>query len=395
MDRKHRLAGLAAAGLLLAGCATPDAPPTEPAAEPDRIPTTDLGPLPEVEPGALRLPQQAGGAPVVDPGWDLTPQARDGLALGAAEQDGVLTFTAVGADGDALWSAQRPVSCTGFAVSTTSDGRAIAVLTDTATTDDAMAATTATAYDLRTGAEVWGPVDVPGPHQGPGLVFAPAASDGMGETQPRVALDPDTGQVAAHGDDGPAVVGEYDGTVLAREDGELVAHRAHDGRERWRLEIVDHEWDEEAVTAAPEALPAGEMARLSVGDTDALVDLTDGEVLADGFTDVGIDPATRTVVSVDGTALRGTGPDGTELWSASAGAEVTIEAVSGALVYLRDGTSLRAHNVLTGNVAEAYAPQDEGDLVVPTPVPEAASLVLFDYSRYYLATSETVEPSAS
>lgn len=60
----------------------------------------------------------------MDPGWDTTPQHADGVYLAAGERDGVLEFTAVDAHGDVLWAAQRPASCTRFAVTTDAQGRA-------------------------------------------------------------------------------------------------------------------------------------------------------------------------------------------------------------------------------------------------------------------------------
>src|SRR5699024_11035203 len=93
--------------------------------------------------------------------------------------------------------------------------------TGVAGTGDASWQTTASAYDLATGERLWGPVDVPGTVQGPGLVFgesAPAST--MGDTGARLALDPATGEVAADEatDTDVTIVGEYDGTVLLTVD---------------------------------------------------------------------------------------------------------------------------------------------------------------------------------
>lgn len=140
----------------------------------------------------MRLPTSFEELAVLDPGWDTDAQYADGVYLAAGEHDGVLEFTSVDVHGRVLWAVQRPASCTGFAVTTDADGRALAVLGDLQTSSDALAATTASAYDLTTGEHVWGPVEVRGPYQGPGLVFAAPPEGFMGETGPRVALDPTT-----------------------------------------------------------------------------------------------------------------------------------------------------------------------------------------------------------
>src|SRR5690606_134129 len=129
-------------------------------------------PASEREITEARVPYNLWGMVAVDPGWDTLPQHADGVFLAPSEdEDGqALTFTAVDEEGTILWTAQRPLSSSDFTLTTDADGRALAVLTDVATTDDALAGTPATAYDLHTGEEVWGPVTVPGPHYGPGVV---------------------------------------------------------------------------------------------------------------------------------------------------------------------------------------------------------------------------------
>ncbi|MEG3616717.1 hypothetical protein [Isoptericola haloaureus] len=382
------LAGPLTAALVLAGCtddpATPDAAP----APVERTPDTAVDAPPTVDTDALRVPLQVDAVRLVDPGWDAAPQTADGIALGVEDRDGLRRFTAVAADGEALWSAERPASSTGHAVTTTSAGRALAVLADTAAES-----TTATAYDLRTGEPVWGPVDVPGPPSGPGLVFAASGSEPADAAGPRVVLDADTGETVPLEAD-VLVLGEHRGTVLVRDGDEVVARTA-DGEARWSLDTADQGWEAGAVTASPEPSPGPGTVRLRTGEaSEALVDLDDGTVLADGFTDVGVDPTTGTLVTVDADGLRGLDAAGTELWTTSTTQETTIEGVSGALVYLRVGDSLRAHNVVTGNVAEAYDPEGTGDLVVPVAVTDASSIVLSDYSGYLLATTDTVAPPA-
>ena len=71
---------------------------------------------------------------------------------------------------------------------------------------------TASAYDLATGDPVWGPVELPGPHAGPGLVFQAPPEGFMGESGEAVALDPSTGQRLDA--DGGRALGEFAGTVV-------------------------------------------------------------------------------------------------------------------------------------------------------------------------------------
>lgn len=167
--------------------------------EPERDPYAFEDPLPQVDVSQMRLPTSLEGLEVLDPDWATEPKYADGVYLAAGEREGLLEFTAVSVHGEVLWAAQRPASCTGFAVTTDDQGRALAVLTDTETTSDALAGTTATAYDLNSGEHVWGPVEVPGPHHGPGLVFAAPPPEYMGEGGPRVALSPSTGGGRRHG----------------------------------------------------------------------------------------------------------------------------------------------------------------------------------------------------
>ncbi|MDO8150989.1 hypothetical protein [Isoptericola sp. b408] len=378
--------------LLLAGCADQPGPPP---VEIDRTPTSAVEAPAEVDPDGLRLPLQVDTVRIVDPGWDAVPQSADGITLGVGERDGLLRFTAVAADGEALWSADRPVSRTGYAVTTTPGGRALAVLTDSPAADESEAgvATSATAYDLSTGEQVWGPVDVPGPLVGPGLVFSAEPTEPMGTGDARVVLDAGTGQVLGQ-DDGATVLGEYRGTVVTRQGDDLVATDTA-GAESWRLDAAAQGWDPEALVAATEPAPGPGVVRVRTDDaSEALVDLADGTVLADGFTDVGVDPTTGTVITVDVDEVRGLDAEGAELWTSSSGQETAVEGVSGALVYLRVGDSLRAHNVVTGNVAEAYDPEGTGDLVVPVLVTEDGSIALSDYEHHYLATTDTTPPPA-
>src|SRR5690625_1017793 len=186
----------------------------------------------------IDLPLGLSGLPVLDPGWDQPPQERDGYFLGLVhpEADEPLRFVAARDDGMLLWQAERPPSCAGYTLSR-AGGQPIAVLMDVEPGNDTLTQTSATASDLATGELLWGPVPVPGPHQGPGTVFAaPAPGAAMGSTGPRAALDPATGQILVdEAEEDVVVVGEYDGVVLTAANGTLRAQ----GAVTWEVPLAD------------------------------------------------------------------------------------------------------------------------------------------------------------
>ncbi|WP_413452719.1 hypothetical protein AA0Y32_09310 [Georgenia phoenicis] len=363
---RRRLALLAVAGLL-AGCAG-DPPPveTEPAVLEERA-----APSEEVDEGSL--PLALSGLPVLDPGWDQVPQELDGLLLGLDHpEDGEpLRFVAAREDGTLLWQAERPPSCTGFTLSRAGD-RPVAVLTDLAPGQDTMSETSASAYDLATGELVWGPVEVPGPLQGPGTVFAaPAPGAAMGETGPRVVLDPATGEVVADEEDGDAVVvGEYGGLVLTAADGTLTA----DGPgTSWEVPLADLGTGPEPAALPGVDPPPGTALLGAPGEAlGVLVDLATGEVLTTGVRDAVTEPISGTLVTLEDATLVGR-PDG-EHWERPAEG-MALSAAGNVFAYLRSDTAVRAVNVVTGADAVAY---DDGvtDPAVPVLVTEGGATVV-------------------
>src|SRR5690625_6968918 len=116
------------------------------------------------------------------------------MFLSAGGDDSVLTFRAVADTGSIRWEAQRPISCSGFTV-TSEDEQRYAVLADIDSETQDLGDTVVNAYELDTGENHWGPVPVPGPHKGPGTVFAAPPDQGMGDSGAKVLLDPATGDV--------------------------------------------------------------------------------------------------------------------------------------------------------------------------------------------------------
>ncbi|UNX54988.1 PQQ-like beta-propeller repeat protein [Georgenia sp. TF02-10] len=387
---RRRRAGISAisvaAVLLLTGCGASEPEPVR-----DPYPVDD--PLPVVDTAGMRLPAQFEELEVMDPGWDVAAQYADGVYLAPGERDGMLEFTAVDVHGDVLWAVQRPASCTGFAVTIDADGRALAILGDLETTTEALAATTATAYDLATGEQVWGPVQVPGPYQGPGLVFAAPPEGFMGETGPRVALDPTTGEVAAteEGSTGLRIIGEYHGVVLLTHEDALIARDTTTGQELWRRPLAEHGWTAASLSAALPATPADGLALLSTSETmGALIDLHDGVVVNDTAHDAAVDPTTDTLVVLDAAGLHAYDADDQPLWSLSVDDQTTIEAIGGVFLYLREGGAIRVHNVITGDVAQAYEPDGQGPIIVPSHITINGASLLLDGNRPLLATISDV-----
>lgn len=304
----------------------------------------------------------------VDPHWDTPPQVHDDVFLAPGEQDDRLVFSAVAADGTVLWTAERPLSCSGFAL-TSADDRALAVLTDLDTqntADGSLGTTTATAYDLHTGEEVWGPVEVQGPHQGPGLVFAERGDGPLGGTGERVALDAATGE---HRGSGSHVIGEFYGTVVVAQDEELVASTSGISADQWSEAAGEDTTDidaESLVSSATNRLPPGRALIGSPEDGYGLWDLQEGELLASGLDDAMFDIMTETWVGLRGGALVGLDTSGNEMWTTELGENSQLLSVGGVMAYtLTDGADLGVYNTTTGNEAQVYDPIDDGETAVP------------------------------
>lgn len=395
--RRARLAATALAAVALVGCSAaahgPDGAPPVEQDDLQREPQPDGGLLPAAAGEDLWLPYQVDQLALVTPPWPVAAAEQlGGVFLAPEEMDGFLEFRAVGAEGTVLWSVQRPAGCSGFVLTTTDDGRDVAVLADLDHSSGTLA-TTVSAYDLHTGEPVWGPVPAPGPHRGPGLVFA-AMPDLFGEPEGAVALDAGTGAEL----DVPArarVVGEYAGTLLVIDDTHLTALAAGSGDEeevRWQVPLSERGWSSDAVAAAAGTAPGPGVALLDVGaDGAALVDLADGAVLADGVQDARTDAATGTRVLLDGTGVHGLDADGSAIWSAPAGPGAELRAVGGALVYLIDDGSVRVHNTLTGEVATGYDRSGAGRVAIPELFAPNGAVLLAAENTEVLATTRPGE----
>lgn len=386
MNRSLFLALLAALGLVLAGC-TADS--TDPASQASQ----DLA-LPAADTSQWLLPLQLEGHEVFETGWVTEPQVLDGIFLAPREADGALEFTAVNPEGQILWSARRPISCTGFVLTRTSSGQPLAVLSDLSTTDTALAATTATAYDLQTGEQVWGPVQVPGPHQGPGLVYSAPPEAVMGETGPKTVLDPDTGQVLIDESTDPhqRVIGDYHGLTLVATDEELRAVRGPQAQLAWQLDASELGADPaelRPVVGQPREDVPVQLQRAH--EDHLLLNLDDGRVLADSVREALTDAVSGYNVVLRQQQLEGLDPDGQPQWQLSVPEGTTLAGPGDALVFTQNDGTLAVHNAVTGALAQGYGTGEGRQIILPVLLDASGAAVVTDHSHYYLAAAPRAE----
>lgn len=391
-DSVRSTALFAALALVLSAC-TETGDGGDPAQQHDlqRTPTPSGQELEPVDTSGVQVPTQFDQLVTVEPAWDLPVQSGEDILLSAEETDRALVFRAVGPTGTVLWSAERPRSCSGFVVTEDADGRELAVLTDTEAGDDQVAVVTASAYDLASGAPVWGPVEVPGPHAGPGLVFEAPPEGFMGESGEPVALDPGTGRRIAA--EGGRVLGEFRGT-LVRVGTDAITGSRSSGEPAWTIPLDDlgHGIGASELAVSPKADPTPGLALLDGGGgMGPLIDLESGEVLAPAVRDAARDSSSATTALLDEDGLTVLDAAGDEQLSMSVSSEATLEAVVGVLVYLRDGTSVRVHNGVTGGVAQAYAQDGDGAVALPVHVTPHGSGTLQVGDRTLLATSRVTD----
>ena len=245
--------------------------------------TVTIGePLPTADIAATDVPAVFADADFYTTPWEAAPKGADGVLLGLGQHDDRLRFTAVRADGTELWHADRPLACAGFTITTAGD-RPIAVLNDLVANDDGTLSPTASALDLHTGETVWGPVDVPGPNYGPGLVYAGAPDEYFGEAGPLTALDPATGKtVFAESDDTPLrIVGQFDGNLILTDENTLTGQDAS-GEHLWSYDADALPWSPDAAISVPGIDPGGRWAVIGTGQHDdgVLLDTVTGTVHA-------------------------------------------------------------------------------------------------------------------
>ena len=392
LRRSGSVAAVLVAALLLSACAGPGTSVggSNPAPTERR--------LESVDPSAISLPTGLGDADVLQPGWDLPPQELDGVFVGQhLGESGWLEFTAVDEDGKVLWLAERPPSCTGYALARTEDGRPIAILTNLVATQDAIAAPTATAFDLRTGEQVWGPVDVAGPYKGPGLVFAAAPEGFMGDTGEKIALDPSDGRViATEAEDATRrIVGEFRGALISVDTEQLTAERPNgDGALEpvWSLPLAGQGWDSVEISNQARRIDLGEQYIVipSGEDTLAVLELATGEVIVNHARDVGFDKQSGTLVLLTATEILGVSESGWS-WSHPSPEQATPHGIGSGLAYFRDGGPHFVLDLSDGSLATPEfqgAPASAAGPFLPTHTTERGAAIVENGPIRYLVTRD-------
>lgn len=388
---------LTATMLSISSCAYGESVGRDAVPDYDPTPQSVNSAAPEADTQQWRIPLQLQDLPIVDPQWATKPKHSNDIFLAADDADGILTYRAVDSSGMVLWEAERPQSCTGFALTSVGED-SIAVLSDVEPSGEGFGATTVSGYELSTGQRMWGPVEVAGQHVGPGAVFASSPDAQIGEIGPKIVLDPATGEIllgeSTH--EQLRIVGEYHGTILVLQDQQLQAYAAAGlaqsgdvGKPLWAIDIEKYGWSVDQVHSPD----AGETAPLSAAlvgnarDELSLVDLETGEVIASGISDAIQDPSSQTWVTL-GKELVGHNPAEGEYFRDPVEG-MDFQGVGSAMVYLlnNDG-GLEARNVITGEVGRAYDLDEDGIPAVPTYISPSGTGVLQVDEGYVLAPAD-------
>lgn len=308
-------------------------------------------PLPAANVATSDLPVGFGDATLYATPWEATPKVADGTMLGLGQHGDRLRFTAVRADGTELWHAERPLACAGFTVTMAGD-RPIAVLNDSeASSDDTTLLTTASGFDLHTGELVWGPVEVPGPNYGPGLVYASAPDEYFGDAGPLIALDGRTGATmfTEPEDSQRRIVGEFDGMLVVADSNTLTGQNS-DGELLWTHDATVLPWVPEGVRSVSGIDPGGRWAVLGTNQNDdgALFDTTTGTIHAFNVSDALADRDTETVAYISGQDLAVTSASRHIQWSRPADGR-TISAIGKYGIVVEDDDDLDLLNLDDGS----------------------------------------------
>ncbi|SMX83176.1 PQQ-binding-like beta-propeller repeat protein [Brevibacterium antiquum] len=371
-------AGLSTA-LALLGCTATEEPP-DLEREPKQVGTE----LDAIDASDLQLPLIVEPLELVEPDWDLDVKHLGDVFLSARSGDARLGFSAVDSNGTTLWQAQRPTGCTGFTVTADNEGKPLAVLTDSASDESCTTEVTASAYDLETGEQRWGPTEVPGPMQGPGSLFS---SDDGDEA---VALDPDTGETVEESSNS-RVLGEFQGTILSVDEDTLFA--SDEGKTAWKIPLSDHDWNADGLTAFPDQTEG--LILLDAQDgSGPVIDAESGDILDDSASEIARDANSEMIITRDRQGLTVIDAAGTNELPVSLPKSVVLEAAVGGLIYLREGETLRVHNAATGSIARGYPAKGSGVVAVPDVFTSKGLGVLRAGDRTLLATDRVVEESA-
>ncbi|WP_245992438.1 PQQ-like beta-propeller repeat protein [Prauserella muralis] len=281
--------------------------------------TATKPPVPPPEVAQWRAPALSGPQPAWKAPFDDVPLAAGDTLVGVVfpvDTQSDLSIVGVDLSGATRWRVWTNPSCVGYGVTRVNDRPAAVVLASNADNrgDKVATETTANAYDAQDGHRVWGPVRVPGPLQGPGLIFGKVTASVVGgETGPRVMLNTDTGEPVEPPTRDAVPLYEHDGLGLFGKDGTLTAVDTSTGEVLWTsTELhLPPQWPSRArsveLLSSTQASKAGVVAlRWSGSDGDgaasaprtALHDLRTGNLLVA----LGNETDVRTVVADQGKA---------------------------------------------------------------------------------------------
>jgi hypothetical protein len=184
------------------------------------------------------VPALTQGAALWQAPFDDVPKSEGGVFIGPVyptSENGTLQIIGVDETGATMWSVHTNPSCAGYGISRTgATGLAIVLHSDVDSSTGKLASITASAFDTATGDRVWGPVSVPGPLQGPGLIFGQTAASVVGGAEgPKTMLAARDGKVVARQDEGVTPLYEHNGVGLVRQNGELRAIDTGTGTTLW------------------------------------------------------------------------------------------------------------------------------------------------------------------
>lgn len=337
---------------------------------------------------------------------DRAPAAANGVFVSMIFPDSEreqLSF--VGATGASTrWQIDTNPSCVGSALTRAGDEEMIVVLDSDARLDGGRLATrtVATAFRTDTGKQVWGPVDVPGPIQGPGLIFADTPKAIVSaDPVSRVMLSASDGSVVVDetGTDDVQIDYESNGVGLMRIAGELQAMDTRTSRTLWdsasvpRPDGTDSTWsasvdetvetsrgdlvflrwtapDGEWVTAAHNVRTGNFLGSIPGTLVPATVASPSRNRIVVASTPA---PATTLLTALD--------PDEGILWAQNVSGTVTLESASDDTLYLRN----RAQGVALD--LDSGAETARGDFAVPRAVLADGTAILptGNQSKYLLA----------
>ncbi|WP_298418880.1 hypothetical protein [Brevibacterium sp.] len=333
-----------------------------------------------------------GGLSVVDPGWDVAAQESEGVFLSLHEADSDLEFRAVDSAGTILWSATRPRVCSGFLVSDSEDGP-VAVLMDQQSDGNDTLDATASGFDLASGEKLWGPVEVPGPLLGSGLVFAGPPEDFIGASGPRTALDPASGaELAVEDDDSPRILALLDNHLVLADGEELIGEDL-EGQRLWTRPAADLGLTTAEARETPwEAVGDSHALIGSDGGQRTLIDLDSGDTVAADIDSAGFDSRSRTLVTSD-SKLHGFDLDGTKRWDASLDDDAELSAVGAGFVITEsategddDGTQTRSAD--DGQILEIEQAPETGGFGAPHHIDDSGARLVSDPASPLLIPAE-------